>query len=72
MQAEAELSDEKKREALDAALKQAKIDTLKSMSLPISISDDDHRLQDVLSTFKQNLRLRSKQLLIEEEARRRL
>jgi len=70
--AEAELSDEKKREALDAALKAARTDVLKSMSLPSTISDDDHRLQEVQTAFKENLRLRSKQILIEEEARRRL
>jgi len=70
--AEAELSDEKKREALDAALKQARIDTLKSMNLPTTIADDDPRLQNEWTAFTEKLRLRSKQILIEEEARRRL
>ena len=72
LQAEAELSDEKKREPLDAALRQARIETLKSMGLPTSIDDDDSRLQEVRQLFKDKLRLRSKQILIEEEARRRL
>lgn len=71
-QAEAELSDEKKREALDAALRAARVDTLKLMNLPTSISDDDHRLDDVRLSFKEKLRLRCKQILVEDEARRRL
>jgi DnaJ homolog subfamily C member 8 len=66
------LSDEKKREALDAALKQARIDTLKALSLPTTITNDDYRFKEVESTFKEKLRTRSKQILIEEEARRRL
>ena len=66
------MSDEKKREALDAALKQARIETLKAMSLPTTIPNDDYRLKEVESTFKEKLRLRSKQILMEEEARRRL
>jgi len=70
--AEAELSDEKKREALDAALRQARIETLKDMDLPTTIANDDYRLEEVMSTFKQKLRVKSKQILMEEEARRRL
>jgi len=70
--AEAELSDEKKREALDAALKQARVEALKSLSMPTSIQDDDHRLEEVRAKFKETIRTKSKQILMEEEARRRL
>ena len=44
---------------------------LKTLTLPTSIPDDDSRLNDLDPPFKTRLRLQSKDLLIEEEVRRR-
>ena len=70
-QAESELSDEKQREELDAIVKQARNLVLKNLNLPTTIKDDDARLKDVAPPFKQQLRAKSKELLIDEEVRRR-
>ncbi len=70
-QAEAELSDEKKRETIDAVLKAARNATLKSMSLPQTVLDTDPRLKPTLSKFKQDVKAKVKEMLIEEEVRRR-
>lgn len=69
--AESELSDKDKREELDAVIKQARTLVIKALNLPTSISDSDPRLQDIQPPFKVRLRLQSKELLIEEEVRRR-
>jgi DnaJ homolog subfamily C member 8 len=70
-QAESELSDTKKREELDAVIKQARVQLLKSLSLPSSIADDDPRIASLNPPFKDRIRQVSKDLLIEEELRRR-
>jgi len=69
--AEAELGDEKKRESLDAAIKEARILVLRSMNLPQSITDDDDRLKHELPAFREKVKAKSKEVLIEEEVRRR-
>jgi len=69
--AEAELSEPKKREEIDAVIAQARTLLLKDHSLPTSIADDDSRLAKLQPRFKEQLRLRVKDLLIEEEVRRR-
>lgn len=71
MQAESELTDEAKREELDAVIKQARVSLLKGMNLPISVTDDDPRLRELSPPWKQQLRSTSKDMLIEEEVRRR-
>lgn len=71
IQAESELSDPKKREELDAIIKEARIQLLRSLSLPTNIPDDDQRLGDLVPPFKTQLRQASKNMLIEEEVRRR-
>jgi len=70
-QAESDLTDKAKREELDAIIHQSRSMVLKSLSLPTSISDDDDRLKGIDPPFKTRLRLQSKDLLIEEEVRRR-
>ena len=70
-QAESELSDEKQREELDAIVKQARNLVLKNLNLPTTIKDDDARLKDAAPPFQQQLRAKSKELLIDEEVRRR-
>jgi DnaJ homolog subfamily C member 8 len=69
--AESELSDKDKREELDAVIKQARTVVLKALNLPLTISDKDERLQNLNPSFKTRHRLQSKELLIEEEVRRR-
>lgn len=81
-QAEAELSDTNKREELDAAIASARTTLLRSLSLPTSLTDDDARLRDLgddpkmqaqgLTTpWKTMLKEKIKEVLIEEEVRRR-
>ncbi|KAH9935243.1 DnaJ domain-containing protein [Amylocystis lapponica] len=62
--AESELSDKAKREELDAIIFQARHMLLKTLALPTSTQDSDPRL-------KQLVRAKSKELLIDEEVRRR-
>ncbi|GJJ08578.1 hypothetical protein Clacol_002797 [Clathrus columnatus] len=69
--AESELSDKEKRDELDAVIKQARSLLLKELSLPVTISEDDERFKTIQSSFKTNLRQKSKELLIEEEVARR-
>jgi len=69
--AENELGDTAKREDLDAAINQARSVLLKEMSLPTSTPDDHPKLKGLSPPFKSQLRQKSKELLIEEEVRRR-
>jgi DnaJ family protein C protein 8 len=69
--AESELGDTAKREELDAAINQARSILLKGLSLPTSTLDDHPRLKDLTPPFKTQLRQKSKEILIEEELRRR-
>ena len=71
MQAESELSDEKRREEIDAVVLQARLLLLKANELPTSIEDDDPRLKKLTPPYKTQLRVKSKELLIDEEVRRR-
>lgn len=70
-QAESELSDKDKREELDALMKQARYRVLKSLDLPVSTESDDPALKGLNPPFKARLKTQSKELLIEEELRRR-
>ena len=71
MKAESELGDTPKREELDAAINQARSTLLKALSLPTSTPDDHPKLQGLTPPFKAQLRQKSKEILIEEELRRR-
>ena len=70
-QAESELSDETKREELDAVIKQGRVFLLKNMNLPTTLEDSDPRLKGLTPPWKEQLRAKAKELLIEEEVRRR-
>jgi DnaJ family protein C protein 8 len=70
-QAESELSDKDKREELDAVINQARLLVLKALQLPTSTTDSDPKLYDLDPPFRVRLRAQSKQLLIDEEVRRR-
>jgi len=69
--AESELSDKDKREELDAVINQARLLVLKALQLPTSTTDSDPNLYGLDPSFKVRLRAQSKQLLIDEEVRRR-
>ncbi|KAL0574991.1 DnaJ subfamily C member 8 [Marasmius crinis-equi] len=69
--AETDLSDKTKREELDAVINQARIMVLKALSLPSSTPPDDAELKNLEPPFKARLRAQSKELLIDEELRRR-
>lgn len=69
--AESELSDNSKRDELDAVVKEACNMVLKALELPASTPFTDPRLMDLNPPFKVRIRCQSKELLIEEEVRRR-
>ncbi|KAG5339810.1 J domain-containing protein spf31 [Termitomyces sp. T112] len=69
--AESELSDKDKRENLDAVINQARLMILKALNLPSSTPDTDPTLKGLEPSYKVRLRLQSKELLIDEEVRRR-
>jgi len=69
--AESELSEPKKREEIDAVIKQARILILKSLTLPITLEDDDPRIKELTPPWKEQLRAKAKEMLIDEEVRRR-
>ncbi|KAF8604673.1 DnaJ-domain-containing protein [Ceratobasidium sp. AG-I] len=69
--AEAELSDQAKRDDLDAVMLEARAQALKAASLPIGISDTDSRVLELVPSLRDQVRARAKEMLIEEELRRR-
>lgn len=70
-QAESDLSDKAKREELDAVINQARILVFKALSLPTTTLDSDPQLKGIDPPFRVRMRAQSKELLIEEEVRRR-
>lgn len=81
-QGEAELSDTNKRKELDAMIASARSTLLRALSLPPNLTDDDLRLQNLASDPKLQaqglttpwrimLKEKIKEVLIEEEVRRR-
>lgn len=44
---------------------------LRSLNLPTTLEDDDPRLKELSPPWKEQLRAQSKELLIDEEVRRR-
>lgn len=66
------MSDKNKREELDAVINQARIAILKSLNLPTSTADNDPVLREIGEpSFKVRVRAKAKDMLIEEELRRR-
>jgi len=70
-EAESELSDKEKRENLDGVIKAARNEILKGLQLPTTVADDHPKLKDSSPPFKEQLRAKSRQMLIDEELRRR-
>lgn len=72
-QAESELSDPPKREDLDAVITEARILLLREMNppLPSSTLDSDPAIRKLGKAWKTMMREKSKELLIDEEVRRR-
>ncbi|KIY65200.1 DnaJ-domain-containing protein, partial [Cylindrobasidium torrendii FP15055 ss-10] len=71
--AESELSDTAKREELDAVVRQARILILKAQipPLPVTIHEGDDAVKGMKPPFQEQVRAKAKELLIEEEVRRR-
>ncbi|KAF8206306.1 DnaJ-domain-containing protein [Mycena galopus ATCC 62051] len=69
--AESELSDEAKRENIDAVIAQARALVLKALSLPLTTPHTDPALRRLDPSFKVRMRTQIKELLIDEELRRR-
>jgi len=69
--AESELSDPAKREEMDATINQARAILLKGLYLPTNTPDDNPKLKELNPPYKVQLRAKSKELLIDEEVRRR-
>ncbi|KAG8899710.1 hypothetical protein FRB99_006476 [Tulasnella sp. 403] len=69
--AESDLSNKEKREELEAVHSQARTLVLKSLSLPTTLADDDPKLQSLQPGLKESVRQQTKELLINEEVRRR-
>ncbi|KAK7033218.1 DnaJ domain-containing protein [Favolaschia claudopus] len=69
--AESELSDEKKRENIDAVITQSRSLILKSLSLPPNTPMSDPTLRRLDPSFRVRMRTQTKELLIDEELRRR-
>ena len=71
VQAESDLSDKTKREELDALIAEARLVVLKTNSLPSSTQDDDPKLNELNPPFRSQLKAKTKEMLIDEEVRRR-
>ncbi|KAI0635932.1 DnaJ-domain-containing protein [Trametes polyzona] len=69
--AESELSDKAKREELDAVINQARAILLRTLNLPPNTRDDDPRLKSLTPPWKQQFLTKAKEMLIDEEVRRR-
>ncbi|TFY83221.1 hypothetical protein EWM64_g787 [Hericium alpestre] len=69
--AESELSERARREDLDATITQARYTVLKALGLPVTTPDDSPKLTGLKPSFKEQIRAKSKEMLIEEELRRR-
>ncbi|KAI0833479.1 DnaJ domain-containing protein [Trametes gibbosa] len=69
--AESELSDKAKREELDAVIHQARAILLKTHNLPPNTRDDDPRVKALTPPWKQQFLAKAKEMLIDEEVRRR-
>ncbi|KAH9923294.1 DnaJ domain-containing protein, partial [Fomitopsis serialis] len=70
-QAESQLSDKPKREEIDAVLNQARIMLLKGLQLPTTTQANDPKLKGLNPPWQQQFLAQAKELLIEEEVRRR-
>ena len=71
LQAESELSDKEKRLDIDSTILFARTEVLKSHSIPSSTPDSDPRIAYLKPSLKEQVRAKTKELLIDEELRRR-
>ncbi|KAF9506891.1 hypothetical protein BS47DRAFT_1333612 [Hydnum rufescens UP504] len=69
--AESELSDKEKRLDIDSTILFARTEVLKSHSIPTSTPDSDPRIAYLKPSLKEQVRIKTKELLIDEELRRR-
>ncbi|QRW03710.1 DnaJ domain protein [Ceratobasidium sp. AG-Ba] len=69
--AEADLSDQTKRDGLDAVMLEARAQVLKANSLPVGINDTDPRVLALVPSFRDQVKATAKDIFIDEEVRRR-
>lgn len=70
-QAESELSDKEKRLDIDSTILHARTELLKALSLPANTPDSDPRIAHLTPSFSDQIKTRTKEILIHEEVRRR-
>jgi len=69
--AETEVSDKAKRDEIDAVIMQARLMVLKELSLPSTTNKNDVKLRKLDPPFKARMKAKAKELLIDDEVRRR-
>jgi DnaJ family protein C protein 8 len=70
-QASTHLLDEERRKNLDETVMAARILCLKELGLPSNITADDERLNDVVPSFDERVRKGTKEIMIDDELRKR-
>lgn len=70
-QASTHLLDEERRKNLDETVMAARIVCLKELGLPSSTSADDEKLKDVVPSFDERVRKGTKEIMIDDELRKR-
>lgn len=70
-QASIQLLDEKKRNALDEVVMSARVLCLREVGLPANTDSDDIKLQGLTPSFDERVRKLTKEMMIDDEVRRR-
>lgn len=65
------LLDEAKRKVLDETVMDARLVVLRSLNLPPTTPSDDPKLQVLEPSFQQQIRTQTKELMIDDELRKR-
>lgn len=63
--------DPEQRATLDEVVMSARIMILQELKLPSDIGNDDARLADLQPTLEERVRKRTKELMVDDELRRR-
>ena len=65
------LLDSEQRDTLDEVVISARVMVLQDMKLPADVAAEDERLQDLVPSFEERVRKRTKELMVDDELRRR-
>ncbi|PWN49646.1 DnaJ-domain-containing protein [Violaceomyces palustris] len=69
--ASSHLLDEEKRKTLDETVMDARLMCLKELGLPHTTEADDPKLRDLFPTWEERVRKATKELMVDDELRRR-